>query len=175
VGISNFLCPDTLDIELFGNLIVYFLNIINLGNSYSSGYKSFEIVLLKCTVGCQTDADIDDMVSQTSIDATVINTYFDFDDYDSPVKTYLDDRFLLDLIGGFNIKKKVYLRENEAEVQDGFFYYTPDGDELDFVGFSRVEDGISPYTALDNAFFSKSTKQFRNLKFSNDLYKRSVF
>ena len=37
----------------------------------------------------QTEQDIDDKVKGGYIDMALVNTYFDFDDYDNPIKTYL--------------------------------------------------------------------------------------
>ena len=49
--------------------------------------------LEKCTGGgCETDADINTQIGKLSIQIPFVNTYFDFDDYNDPVKTYIDDR-----------------------------------------------------------------------------------
>jgi hypothetical protein len=85
----------------------------------------------------------------------VVNTYFDFDDYKNPIKEYLDDSFLVELIPSFRKENKVFLRENEAEVQDGFFYYTPDGKKSKFVGYSKTTESINPYKSADEVYYSK--------------------
>jgi hypothetical protein len=40
----------------------------------------------------------------------MVNSYFDFDDYSSPVKTYLDDRILTGLLPGYVKSSWVYIR-----------------------------------------------------------------
>ena len=45
-----------------------------------------------------------------TIDMVVANTYFDFDDYDDPVKSYIDDRFLFNLLPGFKKQNMVYIQ-----------------------------------------------------------------
>ena len=45
-----------------------------------------------------------------TIDMVVANTYFDFDDYKDPVKTYIDDRFLYRLIPNFEKTNTAYIQ-----------------------------------------------------------------
>jgi hypothetical protein len=98
---------------------------------------------------------IDEEITKTVMDITVVNAYFDFDDYEKPVKTYLDDRFLFNLLLGYKLEQTTYLRNNQIETQDGFFAYTPDGDESEFVAFERVEGRLNNFDPDDNIIFCK--------------------
>lgn len=144
IGISSSLCPTNNDLHL-------------QGNSYSgSTFQYFEITLQRCDPGsstCESAANIDAEIPNVGIDVTVVNSYFDFDDYEQPVKTFLDDRFLYTLLPGYSVNTDVYLRKNKAEVQDGFFYYTPNGEELEFVGFQRVDTKYSVSTGDGASLF----------------------
>lgn len=89
------------------------------------------------------------------MDIVVVNSYFDFDDYDKPVKTYLDDRFYYNLLQNYRLDTTTYLRNNQIETQDTFFAYTPNGDESEFVAFERVEDNLRNFDTGNNIIFCK--------------------
>mmetsp|Transcript_43535 Transcript_43535/g.51243 ORF Transcript_43535/g.51243 Transcript_43535/m.51243 type:complete len:220 (-) Transcript_43535:172-831(-) len=100
----------------------------------------------------------------------LVNTYFDFEDYSSPIKTYLDDQFTYDFVPNFNIESSVFLRKNAVETQDSIWHYTPDGDKNEFIGVSNV--GLRTKPELDDEVvmtvtFLKDSK--------SDTYSRSVF
>jgi hypothetical protein len=127
-----------------------------LANSYSSNYQIIEVTLEKCSGGgCQSDADIETAIDGTSVEVLVVNTYFDFDDYKNPIKEYLDDNFYVDLIPSFRKENKVFIRENEAEMQDGFFHYTPNGKKTKFVSYSKTTETINSYDSADCIYYSK--------------------
>ncbi|CAI2385439.1 unnamed protein product [Moneuplotes crassus] len=61
-------------------------------------------------------------------------------------------------------------KKNEAETQDGFFSYTPDGDETEFIGVDTVSQEISSIGADNPLFNMKFVKDSRSKS-----YERSVF
>jgi hypothetical protein len=83
----------------------------------------------------------------------IIHPNLDFDNYDQPVQKFLDDRFTFYLIPDYAITGKVYIRENTAETQDGFFYYTPDGTETSFINFETVQNFLEPLTSVNTVYF----------------------
>lgn len=97
----------------------------------------------------------------------VINSYFDFDDYSQPIKTYIDDRFLFNIMFDFTKENIVYIRQNEAETQDGFFYYTPDGSNSEFLSVDRIDQRLYDAEGLVSMKFVKDTRK--------DSFERSVF
>jgi len=63
---------------------------------------------LKCTSGCP--ADLDNKINAMRLEVPFVNTYFDFDDYNDPVKTYIDGRLTFDGLAK-NIKtNSVFMR-----------------------------------------------------------------
>jgi len=40
----------------------------------------------------------------------LVNSYFDAEDYDTPIKTYLDDRLFYNLLPGFTKTSHVYIQ-----------------------------------------------------------------
>ena len=111
-----------------------------LGNSYSDNYTYFEITFSRCfdREDCQAYDDITAAISSTYVHVAVVNTFFDFDDYVAPVHTYLDDRFYFDLVPGFEKEQILYIKQNGAELQDSVWHYTPDGDQVDFIGIYMI-------------------------------------
>ena len=97
----------------------------------------------------------------------VINTYFDFEDYSNPLKTYIDDRFLYGMLTNFSKQYLVYIRENKAETIDDYFNYSPNGDESGFVSIERIDQDIHESSSIVNIRFIKDP--------TSDTYERSVF
>ena len=72
----------------------------------------------KCLVGCQTDAVINTALQDIFLNINFVNSYMDFDDYDTPVKTYVDDRYSYRGVPGFGKKVTMYMKENSVELSD---------------------------------------------------------
>ena len=66
----------------------------------------------------------------------MVNSYFDFEDYQNPVHTYLDDRFIIDLVPGLEKDDIIYIKKSEAEMQemqDSIWHYSTNSDHTDFI------------------------------------------
>ena len=98
---DTFTCPD-------------YRNFTVLGNSYSDNYDYISLSMTKCVNGsgviCETNANIEAKMDTVLLNIILVNTYFDFDDYSSPVKTYMDDRYTYDLLPGYNKRNHVFLQ-----------------------------------------------------------------
>ena len=77
LGIHEFYCPTT-------------RNLLAQGNSLSEDFLFIELNVLKCTSSCP--GDLADKINGLTLDVPFVNTFFDFDDYNDPVKTYIDGR-----------------------------------------------------------------------------------
>ena len=80
----------------------------------------------------------------------MVNTYYDFDDYNEPVKTYFDDQFYYDFVADFEKQIEIYVRQNSVEQKDNIYRYTSNGDESDFISMSF--QFIFSWTLLTNDF-----------------------
>jgi hypothetical protein len=83
------------------------------GNSFSDTYTYFELVIDKCNTfdgACKTDAEITTFLGKTTIDMVLVNTFYDFDDYNDPMKSYLDDRFYFNLLPGYHKENLIYVK-----------------------------------------------------------------
>jgi len=57
----------------------------------SDKFNAIEIYIQKCNTGCQPDAVIKNILDTHFVELALINSYFDFEDYENPVRTYLED------------------------------------------------------------------------------------
>ena len=56
------------------------------------------------------------------IHAAIISTYFDYDDYDTPVKTNLDDLDYSTMLVNYSNSMEVKVQKNTAYLYDNLFY-----------------------------------------------------
>ena len=126
MGIENYICPKSTDLYL-------------LGNNFADNFTYFEISFSRWDGtdskgnDCHSDEDIDAALDKASLSMAVVNTYYDFDDYSSPVKTYFDDQFYYYFTAGYEKETDVYVRQETVEQKDSFFRYSPNGDESNFI------------------------------------------
>ena len=99
----------------------------------------------------------------------MINSYFDLNSYDDPIKTFIEDRLVYYTINGFTRDVNFYFQKNEIERQDNYLSVVSEGEEETFISMSDSEtylkatDGINVFKGS----FLKSNKQTS--------YTRSVF
>ena len=51
----------------------------------------------------------------------LVNSYFDFENYDNPIITFLDDRFRYKMLSLIQRNIIINVQENEAETKDSYF------------------------------------------------------
>ena len=101
----------------------------------------------------------------------MVNSYFDFEDYDNPVRTFLDDRFRYSLVSQMERNIIVSLQENEAETKDSYFQYSPEGKTTNFISANRVDKEIRSINNESDVMMSvKFIKDY-----NYDSYERQVF
>ncbi|CDW82837.1 UNKNOWN [Stylonychia lemnae] len=117
-GISKYLCAIDDDYQLQG----FF---------YQQNFEFVEIKLWKCqnsskqAVICQDSKKIDEYFEKETFNFAFINTYFDFQEYDSGkiIKKYIDDSFLFELEAQKIKKLNFYIQLQEAETQDSYIQF----------------------------------------------------
>ena len=83
---NMFYCPSSLNYTVQGNL-------------YADAYSFIQIDVKPWSgANCKTQAEIDSFVNGKIFNLAIINTYFDFDDYTSPIKTFIDNTKQLSII-----------------------------------------------------------------------------
>ena len=53
-----------------------------------------------------------------SLNIFISSAFFDFDDYDNPIKDFIDTKFYYNLASGFTKAVNIYVRQNSAEQSD---------------------------------------------------------
>ena len=102
-NLANYYCPENKDYyiisnynsEVFQSIILYISRWDNDSN------KNWE-----------SSTDIDDFIDNHVIDLQIIYSYFDFDDFDAPVKTYLSDYDVSNLNQTMDAKLWIIIRIN---------------------------------------------------------------
>ena len=72
-------------------------------------------------------------MNHSQINLAFVHNYFDGNDYENPIKSYLDDSASDYLIDGFQKVMFGYVKENTVSTQDNIFDYSPNGVESSFL------------------------------------------
>ena len=62
------------------------------------------------------------MMEKYWIQAAVLSTYFDYDDYDNPLKTYIDDQDIYSINDNFSTYVQLRVQQNKAYLADNLFF-----------------------------------------------------
>ena len=114
-NISSYLCPIHND---------YFLQ----GDFNSEVFRDVEILIFKCVNStqnnnhCKTQQQISDAVNNGYLDIALINSYFDFDDYENPIKTYLGSTELMFMSEDLTQQFEALIQHNTVLDSDNLFF-----------------------------------------------------
>lgn len=101
----------------------------------------------------------------------LLNSYFDFDDYDSPVRTFLDDVNLFSFPIGTAIIAQYYIQNNEVEKNDNIFYnFNSEVQSFYSIEKNRITYNNKIASGSDIVF-----SMFMNLSQKHNHYQRTVF
>ena len=141
------------------------------GNLYSDNYTYFELVIFRWYGDdWQDTSTINSAVSSAYLHLALVNSFFDFDDYDNSVHTYLDDRFIFDLVPGFEKENIIYVRENEADLEDQIVRYNDDPKVKNFIKIERMDSRLSSEDKKGNLLTVRFVKDPQV-----DTYERTVY
>ena len=147
-----------------------------MGNSFADNFTFFELSITRWSGTdskgnpWKSDAEINTAIDSTYIQLAMINNYFDFDDFNQPIKSFLDDQFFYPLTSGFTKNANMYIRQNTAEQKDSLFRYQPSGTQSSFISIESVIDKFIKINSQKNvllASFYKDPKSYN--------YERTVF
>ena len=92
------------------------------GNYLSDSTSTFSIKFYRC-VGpsiCHSPSEIDNKIKDTQISILIYDWYVNFNDYENPIKPYVDDVYSYQLAPGFKKQLKLYVKLNEVELSDNY-------------------------------------------------------
>lgn len=70
---------------------------------------------------CRSQADIDAFFDRNDFSVAFINSYFDFSDYDQPIKYFIDDSLFFLMEANRQKKANFYIMKAEASLEDSLF------------------------------------------------------
>ena len=137
---------------------------------YLSNNYHFITISFKKWVGAgwKPNSIIDAAISGLMANVVYINSYMDFNDFNNPIKTSLDDRISYYTVPNFTKIVKMYAKLNKATLDDDYFKINSSA-EKQFFSIDRVVNDFS--SAPTSTIFSLSIFMDPN----RDLYQRTVF
>ena len=73
-------------------------------------------------ITCKSDQEIQNVIDEGYLNIALLSSYFDFDDYENPIKTYLNDFNVLSFTDGLSQTYEIKVQENEALIADNIWY-----------------------------------------------------
>ena len=144
-GLDNAICVTGTDYYLQGNSNSYKWNEISI--SIHQCYNSSE-----SSVECKSEEEINNAMGNNLFHVYTLNSYFDFDDLENPVKTYIHSIDAAPLTPYISQNLAVNVNQNKAILNDGWF-------------FSSNTEEIEFYTNQYSSSFATSLTQFEGYLF----------
>lgn len=123
-GLDKFQYSNQSEIAMYGiNHMLCFKNqnYSLQGDFYSQKFKYLNLKLNRCKLNCKNASEIDKYLNSLTLSVAFVNRYFDYDDFESPVKTYIDDSLFFTLEKDRVKKANLYVMKSEVELQDEYF------------------------------------------------------
>ena len=149
------------------------LNYTLQGNEYSATYSYIEITVNRCNgLKWRTQNEINNAIADNKLELVIVNTYFDNEDFNTPVKTYLDNRMVLKYWPGYAKFTTLYAQQRTSSRIDSYFDFLDNGSSDNFVGVDQItQDFDTQSTNNNNAYF----KIYVRLDPKQILYSRQVY
>ena len=91
-------------------------------NYNSDNYEIIQIILSKWNgTNWKTDSEINQVLNTHYIDIEIVSAYFDFNDYENPIHTYIQDANIASLIPDYWNTFSYTVRINEVYANDGIW------------------------------------------------------
>ena len=104
----------------------------------------------KCQTNCSDQATIDAFFDNSVFNVVYVNNYFDYGDFKTPVKPFIDDSLFWELESNKAKKANFYVMKSEANLEDELFQLGQTNDfEFSQASNQRTyEDSYSEWTGL---------------------------
>ena len=95
------------------------------------------------------------------IEIGIINSYFDLEDYDNPIKTYIQDGLEFFTLNGTTNNVRLYFQENDSQRQDDYFSVYPQPKEQKYTRLVKFDNSLSygETNILKVSFLKSNQKQ----------------
>ena len=147
-----------------------------LANSFADNFTYFEFTITRWSGTdskgnpWKSDTEIDAAIDSSEIQLAMINNYFDFDDYNKSIKSYLDDQFYYPLTSGFSKFADINIRQNTGEQKDSLFRYQSTGSRFSFISIEPVDEKFSKIDSNNKILTISFYKDPKSVN-----YERTVF
>ena len=101
---------------------------------------------------------------------SIVNTFFNFNDYGNPVNSYIDSQFFWDIAPGFRKKTDIYIRKDEANLQDDVIQLFTTR-SLDFYSIVKSKESFE----LEDSTSGEIVDVFFRYDEDYDVYERRIY
>ena len=122
------------------------------GNTYADTYSFLLITVNKWSgMGWKSTNEIISTLSGKMLTLAIVNTYFDLNDYNNPVKTYIDDQLKFSITSGYSKSMIMSAQQRTSIKSDDFLYFWNEASTDNFVGVESYTIDFQATTNTDNS------------------------
>jgi len=100
---------------------------------------------------CKSEEDINAWLNEAQVSMFFNNFYFDSDDYNTPVKNYIDDKIWWAVMPKIRKDADMFIRQNKLSLQDDYIQITGDT-QKEFISVSGQRESMDDYDTEDGKF-----------------------
>lgn len=120
--------------------------------------------------GCETDANIDTYLNNAQVTMFYNNFYFDSTDFETPIKSFIDDKIWFKIMPNFRLDADVFVRRNYIVLQDNYIQLTGEDEDM-FFSVSGKRETMDDYQIGDQ----KMVRVYFRMDSVVDTYERTVY
>ena len=132
------------------------------------------IILHRCDnftsdVTCKSDEEIDLVIDSHFMNIATVSAYFDFDDYETPIKTFMNDYDILSLSNSYDNFYDIKVQQNKAIINDDYIA-TNSEESLTYYSTSNPN-----YRTMNKEYSDSLLRIHISLSRESDRYERVVY
>eukprot|EP00347_Sterkiella_histriomuscorum_P007363 403349230 len=169
---------DSVYKDIFDFFCIKDKSTLRLGGTWTANrFEYLEVLLIPCrntttnNVVCATQQQQVDYFNEVDFQFRFVNQYFDFDDFDNPIKQYIDDRYYIPIEPAIQKSIELFIKRSKTKQNDNYIPFSPQVDQE----FASVEN-IQPFTAKsDYGGRECFARVALGIDLQYDIYSRQVY
>lgn len=138
IGVKDYYCPQIKNYSIYGQFYSDIFRYISLKVTKCKNTTSFN--------ECKPTEEIDEYIikKQAQLSFIFVNSYFDSNSYDKPIKSYLDDTFYWTFLYNYNKLTNIYFKKNQVQLSDTYLSGLLPEEDLNYYEIQNSRESLEP-------------------------------